>query len=108
MSTQPTPASAPAPKPEVHTIKLPFPLQNGETITQLIHKHWFFLWPLTILWTLYAVVPVVVLYWLLGVIKIRDDLSPWYWLPILIWVGYWGIRLLLNLYRYQHDIWVIT
>jgi len=105
MSAQPSPAQ---PEPRVRTVKLPFPLQQGETILKLVRKHWFFLWPLTVLWTLYAIVPVVVLTFVLDLIGILDDLTPWYWIPVAIWLLYWLFRLILNWYRYHHDIWVVT
>jgi len=105
MSTQPTPAQ---PQPHIHTIKLPFPLQQGENILLLVRKHWFFLWPLTVLWTLYAVAPAVILYLVLGLIGVRDDLKSYYWIPIGIWVAYWLYRILFNWYRYHNDIWVIS
>jgi hypothetical protein len=109
MTTQPTPPPLPAPpQPQIHTIKLPFPLQHGETILQLVRKHWFFLWPLTILWTLYAIVPVTVASIILSAIGILDDLGIFWWIIALIWVAYWGLRLLLNFYRYRNDIWVIS
>jgi hypothetical protein len=28
--------------------------------------------------------------------------------PVLLWLGFWGFRLLLNWYQYTRDIWVVT
>src|SRR3990172_3020609 len=71
----------PAPNP-----RLPFPLQEGERVIQLCRRHWWHLWPKTIIWLLFAVAPVIAAVWLL----------------------YWVVRLLLNWYRYHNDIWVVT
>jgi len=111
MSDQPAPAPTPQPAPAagpVHTLRLPFPLQENEVITLLIRKHWFFLWPRTILWVLYAIVPVVVLTWLLGLIGVRDDLGAIWWGIVGLWLVWWALKLLLNYYRYHNDIWLIT
>jgi uncharacterized membrane protein YdbT with pleckstrin-like domain len=106
MSTQPTPQ--PTPEPRVHTVKLPFPLQRGENILLLVRKHWFFLWPLTILWTLYAIIPVVITTFVLDLIGLLDDIGIFWWAIVLVWLLFWGVKLLLNWYRYHNDIWVIT
>jgi hypothetical protein len=31
-----------------------------------------------------------------------------FWIVAALWLLYWGVRILLNWYRYRHDIWVIT
>lgn len=87
---------------------LPFPLQDGEGVIQLCRRHWWFLWPQTIVYVLTALVPVALIAFLLDLAGILDDLGIWYWLIALVWVVYWAFRALLNWYRYHHDIWVIT
>ncbi|MEO8458553.1 MAG: PH domain-containing protein [Chloroflexota bacterium] len=106
--TQPTPNPAPAPPPIVHTIKLPFPLQEGEQVLQLVRKHWFFLWPLSILWSLYAIVPVIAAYLALDVIGVIGDLGIVFWIVALVWLLFWAVKLVLNYYRYHNDIWLIS
>ncbi len=93
--------AAPAPK-------FPFPLQQGEQVLQLCRRHWWHLWPRTILWVLFAVVPVAAVAWLLSAIDVLDDLGIYFWIVAALWLGYWVIRLLLNWYRYHNDYWVIT
>jgi hypothetical protein len=104
----PTPPQQPTPPPEVHTLKLPFPMQTGETVLLFVRKHWFFFWPIAILWTLYALVPVIAAYILLDLIGIVGDLGIFFWIIALVWVVYWVVRILLSLYRYRNDIWVIS
>lgn len=90
------------------TPRLPFPLQEGESVTILCRRHWWFLWPQTIVFILAAAVPVAIVAFLLDLAGILDDLGIWFWLVALVWLLYWAARGLLNWYRYHHDIWVIT
>jgi hypothetical protein len=84
-------------------------MQDGETILQLVRRHWFFLWPRTILWTLYAIVPVVVGSIILDAIGALGKHYSWlWWIVMLVWLLYWAVRLALNYYSYHNDIWVIT
>ena len=86
---------------------LPFDLQEGENVLNFRRRHWWFLWPRTVLWTLFAVVPVIVIGWL----ATRYDLGPtgpFLAVAIVIWLVIWAVRLFLNWYAYQHDIWVVT
>ena len=88
--------------------RLPFPLQEGERVIQVCRRHWWHLWPKTVIWVLFALAPVVAAAWLLSALDILDDLGIFFWLVVLVWLLYWAIRLLLNWYRYHNDIWVIT
>ena len=40
---------------------LPSPLQDGEIVLQLCHRHRWYLWPRTVLWVVFAFAPVIVL-----------------------------------------------
>jgi hypothetical protein len=109
--TPPQPAPAPAPASETYpmrTLRLPFPLQDHETITLLARKHWWYLWPLSILWVLFAIVPVIAGTIILDIIGILGDLGMIWWGIAILWVVYWAIRLLLNWYRYHNDLWLVT
>ena len=107
---QPAPAQAqpdvqplPAPQPN-----LPFTLQQNEQVLQVVRRHWWFLWPYTIWLVIVAFAPVSIALWFLDLIGIKDDLGWFFWIPALLWIGYWGVRALFNWYRYQNDIWVIS
>jgi hypothetical protein len=93
----------PGPQPS-----LPFPLQQGEQVIQVVRRHWWFLWPFTFWLIFVAFAPITAAVWCLDAIGIMDNLGWFFWVPAFLWIGYWGIRALFNWYRYQNDIWVIT
>src|SRR3990172_5399488 len=88
--------------------KLPFPREGGERVIELCRRHWWHLWPKTIIWLLFALLPVIAAVWLLSALDVLDDLGIFFWAVVAVWLLYWGVRLLLNWYRYHNDIWVIT
>jgi hypothetical protein len=88
--------------------RLPFKLQDGEQVVQVCRRHWWFLWPRTILWVLFALVPVGVVWWALGATDLEDNVGGFFWIVTLLWLGFWAVRLFLNWYQYRRDIWVIT
>jgi hypothetical protein len=88
--------------------RLPFPLQEAEQVLALCRRHWWFLWPRTILLALIALAPVVVAFWLLEEIGARDDLGIIFWIAVALWLAYWGARAFFNWYQYRNDIWVVT
>ena len=96
-----------ASEPPASIPKLPFPLQPGERVLELCRRHWWHLWPKTIIWALFAVVPVR-----RPVVALRAGRPRRHRHLLLagrhVWLLYWGVRLLLNWYRYHNDIWVIT
>ena len=63
---------------------------------------------MTILYGIYGLGTVIVLSIVLDWIGIRDDLGDIWWGVSLLWILYWGIRMLLNYYRYHNDLWLIT
>jgi hypothetical protein len=99
---------APAPDREPEIVRLPFPLQDGENVLQLARRHWWFLWPMTVLLVLLMIVPLVAAWVVLDAIGVRDDLGIFWWIIVLVWVLYWIVRLIFNWYRYHHDIWLVT
>src|SRR4030067_816866 len=88
--------------------KLPFPLQGGEQVIRLCRRHWWHLWPRTILWVMFATVPVIAAVWLLSELDVLDDLGLFFGAAVAVWLVFWAVRLFLNWYRYRNDIWVIT
>jgi hypothetical protein len=72
-------------------------------------KHWLYLWPRTVLWLLFAAVPVIVAGVLLNWADQYDGIvAQIYWVASLLWLLYWGFRIFLNWYKYNNDIWVVT
>ena len=100
----PEPAPAPAPK----LVRLTFPMQDGERIIALFRRHWWFLWPQSILLLLIAVVPVIFATWAFDAIGVLDDMGIFFWIIAALWLLVGAIRLFFNWYQYHHDIWVVT
>src|SRR3970040_3127479 len=88
--------------------KLPFPLRAGERVIELCRRHWWHLWPRTIIWLLFALVPVIAAVWLLSALDVLDDLGIFFWAVVAVWLAYWAVRLLLNWYRYHNVISVVA
>jgi uncharacterized membrane protein YdbT with pleckstrin-like domain len=100
-STPSTPAAAP--------VKLPFPLQDKERVLTLVRRHWITFWPFTIWLALVAIIPPIILAWALAATDNFDGVARnIFWIVALVWIVFWGIKALLNWYRYNHDIWVVT
>jgi hypothetical protein len=58
---------------------------------------------------LVAIVPPILFAWALSAADQYDGIvATIYWIASLLWVLFWGIKALLNWYRYHHDLWVIT
>ena len=83
-------------------------MQEGERITALFRRHWWFLWPQSILLLLIAVVPVIVAAVVLDLAGVLDDLGIWFWLVAAVWLVIGAVRLYFNWYQYHNDIWVVT
>jgi hypothetical protein len=103
-----TPAASPVQKRAEDFAHLPFPLQDGETVLAIRRRHWIFLWPTILGLALAAIVPVLLVRWLLDLIGLLDDVDQVFWIIAAIWLLFWGLRLALTYYRYRNDIWVIT
>lgn len=89
--------------------RVPFPLQPGERVLSLSRRHWVYLWPRTILYVLFALLPIIALGLILDAADQYDGTAAKvYWVLSLLWAGYWLLRGLLNWYRYHNDIWVVT
>lgn len=102
-------SDATVPRGTGDAVRVPFPLQDDESVLLMVRRHWIFLWPTALLYLLFALVPVIAIAVLLNAIDQYDGvLVKIFWAASTLWVLYWGLRMLLNWYRYHHDIWVIT
>jgi hypothetical protein len=90
-------------------VRLPFPLQDGEEVIVVCRRHWMHLWPRTVLWLLLAIVPVAVLYWLLfNVGDVEGLAARIFWIGAALYLIFWALRIFLNWYQYDNDLWVVT
>jgi hypothetical protein len=94
---------APASQP-----KLPFDLQDGETIIQLCRRHWVYLWPAIGLQALFAIVPLIVGAFLIDLVGLDGTPEQVVWGLLVLHALYRVVRAFLFWYRYNNDIWVIT
>ncbi len=89
--------------------KLPFPLQDGETVLRVCRRHWMYLWPRTALWAVIAIMPPIFVFWLVSsFVDIEGTVAMIFAIIALLWLVVWGLRALFNWYAYTNDIWVIT
>jgi membrane protein YdbS with pleckstrin-like domain len=86
-----------------------FQLQDNERVVQTCRKHWMYLWPRTLLWLAFALVPVAVLNSGVAWLDQYDGLTRTViWIISALWLAFWAVRLFLNWYKYHNDVWVIT
>jgi hypothetical protein len=105
MATQTT---TPPPKPH-HDSALHFPLQDNEQVLMICRRHWIYLWPRIALMTLFAIVPPIVVGIVLGRGGWFDGTAAKvFWIASAVYLVYWAVRIFLDWYRYNNDIWVIT
>src|SRR5690606_19898156 len=91
------------------TPALPFPLQEHEVLLEVCRRHWIYLWPLMVFQVLVALVPVAVIALIMDAIgELNGIAAQAFTVVAVLWVLFWAVRILLNWYRYRHDIWVIT
>jgi hypothetical protein len=101
-------ATAPVPAANKEHV-LHFPLQENERVLMICRRHWFYLWPRTVFYVLAALVPVIAAAVIMSKVS---DLSGTpamvFGIAALVYLLYWLVRLYLNWYRYNNDIWVVT
>jgi hypothetical protein len=91
---------------EYQDYKPSVPLQSGERVLMVRHKHWMYLAPNTLLNFILALIPVVLLVKFLDLIDI-DGGTP-ATLIYVIWFVIFLIRTAIDWYRYFNDSWVVT
>lgn len=97
-----------SPKPGPNT-KLPFELQEGESVLLFARRHWLYFYSrlaLIVLAGLVATVAIVII--VLSTFGFDGILGKGLGIALLVWAVYWGVRAYFHWYRYQNDIWVIT
>lgn len=88
---------------------LPFPLQEGERVLLVCHRHWVYLWPNILLMLIAALLPAAVIALLLSAADAYEGFAARvFWVAAALWFVYWGVRVFLAWYRYHNDIWVVT
>lgn len=89
--------------------RLPFPLQEREEVLAVCRRHWLFLWPRTLLYLSFALVPPLIVSLLMAWADVYEGLAAQvFWVIAGLWLLYWAVRIFLNWYRYNNDVWVIT
>ena len=88
---------------------LPFPMQDGEEVLRLCRRHWFYLWPRTVIMAAFAIGVVVAVAVVMAMLDQFGGMARnIFFIAALSWLLYWAVRVFLNWYRYHNDIWVIT
>ena len=104
MTTDSPAAAAPKKDGSLH-----FPLQENERVLQICRRHWFYLWPRTVFYALAALIPIGVAGFLISRYgELSGITAKVFWIAALVYLLYWLVRIFLNWYRYNNDIWVIT
>ena len=99
-------SAAPAPSQQRG---LPFPLQEGERVLVVCHRHWVYLWPNLLMMLVAAIVPAAAVALLLSAAGAYEGLAAKvFWVVSSVWLLVWAVRVFLAWYRYHHDIWVVT
>ena len=88
---------------------LPFPLQEGEQVLQLVRRHWLYLWPTIFIKLLIAFVPPVLIAFALSAADAYEGTAATiFWIVAAVYLAYSVFQIFLTWYRYQHDMWAIT
>jgi hypothetical protein len=78
-------------------------------VLRLVRRHWIYLWPRIVLQFVFAIVPIVVVWFVLDAAGGYEDAGATIFrIAALVWLLFWAFRIFLTWYRYHNDIWVIT
>lgn len=91
--------------PPARQPRVPFSLQQGESVLRVIRRHWAHIaWKL-LKYTVAAAVPAIAL---LVAWSLMTDLNLVVWSIAGVWVLFWAARASLAWYQYRNDLWVVT
>lgn len=98
--------AAPASK---NGIKLPFAIQDDETVLLVARRHWLY-FSLRMAWVVAAgILPPLAAFFLVRATYGFDGLAGKLTVLVMaLWVLAWAVRAYFTWYRYQNDIWTVT
>jgi predicted membrane protein len=90
-------------------LKLPFQLQEDESVLLFARRHWIFFYSQMALIVLAGVVATVgIVIVVLSTFGFDGFAGKAVGVALILWALYWGIRAYFHWYRYQNDIWAVT
>ncbi len=97
------------PQPPADNQKLPFELQNGESVVLFCRRHWVYFYTKIAGIVLALIVPTAAVVWLVHITAgLGGTVGKVALIIALVWVIFWAIRGYFTWYRYQNDVWVVT
>jgi len=90
-------------------MKLPVELQSGEQVLTFARRHWMYMYPTLVAYALIAIIPVILLIFLLSKTVDFEGVQRTVALILsAVWIAYWTVRAYFRWYRYQNDVWLVT
>jgi len=89
--------------------KLPFKLQEAESVILFTRRHWLYLWPKIGAYLVAGTLPAGVLIWLAAVSAgIGSTFGKVALIAAAVWIIFWAVRCYFTWYAFEHDVWVVT
>src|SRR6185437_2155650 len=89
--------------------KLPFNLQDGESVILFTRRHWLYLWPKIGAYVLSGILPAGVLVWLATATSgLGSTFGKVALIAAIVWLLFWAVRSYFTWYAFEHDVWVVT
>ena len=90
-------------------LKLPFALQEDESVLLFARRHWIFFYSQLALIVLAGVVATAgVIIVVASTFGFDGFVGKAVGVTLIVWALYWGVRAYFHWYRYQNDIWAVT
>ncbi|MGI8925648.1 MAG: hypothetical protein ACR2HN_03245 [Tepidiformaceae bacterium] len=90
-------------------MKLPFVLQEEESVLLFCRRHWMHLYPRLIFIALAGLLPIAALFWLVAATTGLDGAAGLITgISSAVWGLFWLIRGYFTWYRYNNDVWAVT